>query len=96
MMPLPAEGIEAVEGERLPALGRDQVHRLDHVVERALADEVVEVEAEPPGLQSLVARRDLRGHLPSAVLVDSRESLRIRAGAEASAPGLNAEQVIEQ
>ena len=48
--------VEAVERQQLPALVRDQVHRVDDVVEHRLAHEVVEADARERELRAEPAR----------------------------------------
>ena len=92
----PGDGVEAVERQQLPALVREQVHRLDDVVEDRLADEVVEAHAREAERRAGAAEHGLRVHRRRPLRVDRIHAVDVRAGAEAAAARLDPEQVAEQ
>ena len=79
-----------------PAVRGDDLDRLEDVVEDRLADEVVEVDADPAGLDALAAARDLALELVRRLDVDAEQAVAVRAGARAAAARLDAEEVVEQ
>ena len=87
--------VEGVVGQQSPALVCDEGHRLDDVAEDGLADEVVEVDPDPAGLDALAPRSDLALELVAAFQVDPEQPMAVRASARAAAPALDPEQVVE-
>ncbi len=94
--PQPGPGVEAVVGQQPPALGRDEVHRVDDVVDHRRTHEVVEVDPHPAGLDPLAAGGDLLLELVRALDVDAEQPVAVRPRARAAAAGLDPEQVVEQ
>ena len=92
----PVERVEAVLRQEAPALARHQVDRVEDEGEDRLADEVVEVDPHPAGLDPLAAAGDLALELVRALEVDAQQPVAVRPGAGAAAAGLDAEQVVEQ
>ena len=78
--------VEAVLRQQLPALVRDQVDRLDDVLERRLADEVIEIDAKPARLYPAIPRVDdllIRHRLR---LADLEQAVAIGPRARAAGP----------
>ena len=96
VVPQARGGVEAVQRQQLPALTRDQVDRLDDVVEHRLADEVVEADAGEPEHRSRPPAHHLRVHRRRPGGVDRIDAMDVRAGAEAPAARLDPEQVAQQ
>ena len=94
--PQPPRGIEPVLRQQPPAIGRDELHGIEDVLEYRLADEVVEVDADPAGLDALAARQDLLLQPMGGREVDAQQPMTVGTGARAAAPRLDAEQVVEQ
>src|SRR6266545_2135580 len=94
--PEPAVRVETVLRQQRPAMRGDQVHRLQDVLEDRFGDEVPEADAYPAGFDPLAAGKDLPLETVRALDVDAEQAVAVRAGARATAPGLDAEQVVEQ
>ncbi len=78
------------------SLARHELDSLQHVGERRLADEVVEVHPHPAGLDAFAAGVDRRVEALAARQVDAQQPVPVGAGAGAAAPRLDAEEIVEQ
>jgi hypothetical protein len=95
-VPQPRRHVEAVVAEHPPAVPGDEPDGLDDVGARRVADEVVEVDPHPAGLDALAAAGDLGLELVGAVEVDAEQPVPVGTGARAAAARLDPEQVVEQ
>ena len=73
----------------------DQLDGAHDVLEHRIADEVVEADPHPAGLDALAAAGDLALELVRALEVDAEQSVPVGPGARAAAPRLDAEEVVE-
>ena len=73
-----------------------QVDRLDQEAGDGVADEVVEAEPDPAGLDAEVAPPGLLAQVARPVGADAEQPVPVRPGTGAATPGLDAEQVVEE
>ena len=73
----------------------DQRHRFHDVAEHRFADEIVEVDAHPTGLDSFAPAGDLPLELMGGLDVDSEQSVTVRTGARAPTTTLDTEQIVQ-
>src|SRR3954464_9247775 len=88
--------LELVLGQQLPAIRRDDLDGLQQVVEDRFADEVVEVDPNPAGLDALAPACDLTFELVRGVQIDSQQPVPVGTGAGAAAARLDPEEIVEQ
>ena len=96
MSPEPARRIELVVLQKTPALGGDEIDRLEDELEDGLADEEVEVHTNPARLDTFAAPGDLAFELVRALDVDAEQPVSVRACARATAASLDPEEVVKQ
>src|SRR5262249_47665685 len=82
--------------KQLPALCREELDRRKHVLEDFLAREVVEAQTQERELCAEVACRRLTVHPRRPLAIDRVEAVHVPACAEAAAPCLDAEEVVEE
>ncbi len=93
----PVAGLEGVvAGAAASPSRRHEVDRVEDELEHRLADEVVEVDPDPAGLDALAAAGDLALELVRGLEVDPEQAVAVRARARAAAARLDPEQVVEQ
>ena len=94
--PQPGRRLEPVPRQEPPALARDERDGSHEEVEHGLADEVVEVDPDPAGLDALAAARDLALERVRGLDVDAEQPMAVRPGTRTAAARLDPEQVVEQ
>jgi hypothetical protein len=94
--PLSGVRVETEVGQQPVAVRGDQVDGVDEVVADGVADEVVEVDAGPAGLDAVAVVHDLVEQGVGGGRVDGEQTVAVRPGARAAAAGLDAEEVVEQ
>ena len=72
VVPQAGRRLERVVGQQPPAVGGHEVHGVEEELEHRLADEVVEVDPHPAGLDALAAAGDLALELVRGLEVDAR------------------------
>ncbi len=87
--------LEGVAGEEGGSFCCDEANGIDDVVEGLVVDEVVEIDPDPAGLDALTAAGDLSFEGMRTVEVDPEEPVAVGSGARTTAPGLDAEEIVQ-
>src|SRR5262245_59872147 len=83
--PQPRRRLEAIPRRQPPPVTGDQRNGANDVVEHCLTDEIVEVHADPAGLDALAPAGDLALERVGRLDVDAEQSMTVRTGARAAA-----------